>query len=259
MNAFSRDNPAKLTVNDQHYCSQSAHQFHYMIVESSPELWIKLQPHITGRGDHITASNTIIGIEDILACQKIDAVLIRIEQTESLLSASLNLMQNYPSLPVIFFSSAWPKDSLTDDAQDSQHQINMHNPLSHIIKRIDAIVHENQQRLALSNKHNTWLFCPNSNRLFDQREHPIQLTANEGRFVKVLIEYSAHQVIARHAFAVALKKEHAEGIDKLLNVIASRIRNKVHQQSTQPFELMLLRGSGVKFDGEIHLFSQSDC
>lgn len=103
MNAFSRDNPTKLTDNEHHYCSQSAHQFHYMIVESSPELWIKLQPHITGRGDHITASNTIIGIEEILACQAIDAVLIRLDEAEELLSASLNLRQNYPNLPVVYF------------------------------------------------------------------------------------------------------------------------------------------------------------
>lgn len=135
----------------------------------------------------------------------------------------------------------------------------MSEPLNRIIERIDAIVHENKQLASLLNKQNTWQFCPTSNRLFDKRNHAIHLTANEGRFVRVLIQFSAQQIISRHAFAVALKKEHAEGIDKLLNVIASRIRNKVHQQSNQPFELMLLRGSGVKFDGEIHLLSQLDC
>lgn len=234
------------------------YQRHFMIIEKAPELWMKLQPQIVGRGDHITASNTIVGIEDILSCQAVDAVLIRLEGEADLLAASLNLRENYPYLPIIHIGV---DPVISAELNSTQHyqQISINLPLADLITYIDRVVGESRHRLSVLNKQLIWHYCSSSNRLIDAKNNSIQLTANEGRFIGVIMQFSAQQVISRHAFAVGLNKEHAKGLDKLLNVIASRLRNKVAQHSNQPFELTLVRGSGIKFVGEIHRLPQTDC
>ncbi|HQT02369.1 MAG TPA: hypothetical protein PLU46_10385 [Thiotrichales bacterium] len=257
-NILLNESVENLTSSSCHASETPNYQRHFMIIEKAPELWMKLQPQIVGRGDHITASNTVIGIEDILSCQAVDAVLIRLEGEADLLSASLNLRENYPYLPIIHIGD----ESLSSDTLNTpQHyeQININLPLTDLITHIDRIVGESRHRLSLLNKQLIWHYCSASNRLIDAKHNSIQLTANEGRFIAVIMQFSAQQVISRHAFAVGLNKEHAKGLDKLLNVIASRLRNKVAQHSNQPFELTLIRGSGIKFVGEIHRLPQLDC
>jgi DNA-binding response OmpR family regulator len=260
LNALPIKSPNQDELTSVMVAEVSAHKRHFMIVEKSPDLWLKLQPHIVGRGDHITASNTLVGVEDILSCQAVDAVLIRLVVEDNFLAILLSLKQNYPNLPVIHINSDGSElrgsASLVDPS--SLNQLNLDFPLAELMAQIDYIVAESKQRSLLLDKQNIWHYCSSSNCLIDAKNMAIQLTANEGRFIAVIMQFSAQQTISRHAFAVGLKKEHAKGLDKLLNVIASRIRTKVRQHSNQAFELTLVRGSGIKFIGEIHHRNCSD-
>lgn len=224
-----------------------------LIVEDDSTLSHRLEQYLEQYSFAATAVSTLDDASDLLQSEHFDAVLLDLDVAGADGLDLLRTIQRRGGPPVLIISGKGAEsDRVSGIEMGAVDYLVKPFSFRELVARLRGVVRRQTllrdpqtRRHAAQFAH--WTFELESHFLIDQSGRRVDLTDGEFSLLGAFVE-NPRRVLARHELLALTRKDASEVFPRVIDVLVTRLRQKIEADPRNPALLTTVRGAGYRFE-----------